>query len=284
MIKVTRFLYIHVLLAPMLVLSYLLGSQMTFFISFSVVLIHELSHLLCAIFMGVDIKSIVILPFGMTLRLSSDLIRYPKKEIMIALSGPLSNVVMIAVAQFFCKSYGENLNFWLFLIVNWSVLILNLIPVPPLDGGRILRAILIKSSGLIKSAKVVQKLSRVFVSVIFVLGILILVITRGNPSLCIIGAFLTFSLIEEKHSSDILIMNELINEKEKFKNHSLIPTSTLTIGYRTPAYKVIKKLNLSTFYIVYIVDDSLKIIKTATESDFIRAVKNKGYQVLSYEV
>jgi len=284
MIKITRFLYIHVLLAPMLILSYTLGSQMTFFISFGVVLIHELSHLLCAIFFGVEIKSIVILPFGMTLRLSSDLIRYPKKEIMIALSGPLSNVIMIAVAQFFYKSYGENLNFLLFLIVNWSVLILNLIPVPPLDGGRVLRAVLIKSSGLMASAKVVQKLSRVFVTVIFALGILILVVTRGNPSLCIIGAFLAFSLIEEKHSSDILIMNEFINEKEKFKNRALIPTSTLTIGYRTPAYKVVKKLNLSTFYIVYIVDDSLKIIKTATESDFIRAVKNKGYSVLSYEV
>lgn len=284
MIKITRFLYIHALLAPMLVLSYLLGSQMTFFISFGVVLIHELSHLLCAVFMGVEIKSIVILPFGMTLRLSSDLIRYPKKEVMIALSGPLSNVIMIAIAQLFYKSYGENLNFLLFLIVNWSVLILNLIPVPPLDGGRVLRAVLIKSSGLIKSAKVIQKLSRVFVAVIFTLGILILVVTRGNPSLCIIGAFLAFSLIEEKHSSDILIMNELINEKEKFKNRALIPTSTLTIGYRTPAYKVVKKLNLSTFYIVYVVDDSLKIIKTATESDFIRAVKNKGYSVLSGEV
>ncbi len=284
MIKITRFLYIHALLAPMLVLSYLLGSQMTFFISFGVVLIHELSHLLCAVFMGVEIKSIVILPFGMTLRLSSDLIRYPKKEVMIALSGPLSNVIMIAIAQFFYKSHAQNLNFLLFLIVNWSVLILNLIPVPPLDGGRVLRAVLIKSSGLIKSAKVIQKLSRVFVAVIFTLGILILVVTRGNPSLCIIGAFLAFSLIEEKHSSDILIMNELINEKEKFKNRALIPTSTLTIGYRTPAYKVVKKLNLSTFYIVYVVDDSLKIIKTATESDFIRAVKNKGYSVLSGEV
>ena len=284
MIKITRFLYIHELLAPMLILSYTLGSQMTFFISFGVVLIHELSHLLCAIFMGVEIKSIVILPFGMTLRLTNNLIRYPKKEIMIALSGPLSNVIMIVIALFFYKSYGENLNFLLFLIVNWSVLILNLIPVPPLDGGRILRAVLIKASGLMASAKVIQKLSRFFVTVICALGVFILVATRGNPSLCIIGAFLAFSLIEEKRSSDFLIMNELINEKEKFKQHSLIPTSTLTIGYRTPAYKVIKKLNLSTFYIVYIVDDSLKIIKTATESDFIRAVKNKGYQVLSGEV
>ena len=284
MIKITRFLYIHILLAPMLVLSYILGSQMTFFISFGVVLIHELSHLLTAIFMNVEVKSILILPFGMTLRLSNDIIRYPKKEVIIALAGPISNIIMITLSQLFYKNYVGNLNFYLFVIVNWSVLLLNIIPVPPLDGGRILRAILIKSSGLMTASKAIRKIARVFVFTICILGILLLVATRGNPSLCIIGAFLVFSLIEEKRSSDLLIMNELINEKEKFKNRALIPTSTLTTNCTTPAYKVIKKLNLSTFYIIYILDDNLKIIKTATESDFIRAVKDKGYSVLSGEV
>lgn len=283
MIKITRFLYIHVLLAPMLILSYTFGSQMTFFISFGVVLIHELSHLLASLVVGVEVKSVVILPFGMTLRLSQDIVRHPKKEIIIAFFGPLSNIIMLVISHFY-KNYVDNLNFLLFIIVNWSVLILNLIPVPPLDGGRILRAILIKNSGLMSASKIVQKISKIFIVIICVTGIFVLIMTRGNPSLCIIGAFLIFSLVEEKRTSDFLIMNELINEKEKFKNRALIPTATLTVSYRSPAYKVIKKLNLCTFYIVYIVDDSLKIVKTATESDFIRAVRDKGYSVLSGEV
>lgn len=284
MIKITRFLYVHFSLAPMLVLSYILGSQMTFFISFGVVLIHELSHLLCAVLLGVEVKSIVILPFGMTIRLSQDLIKCPKKEIMIASAGPLSNILMIVLAQLFFKENIGNLNFYLFLVVNWANLLLNLIPVPPLDGGRIFRVFLIKSSGLMNASHFLQKASRFFIGIILILGIFILILTRGNPSLLIIGAFLIFSLTEEKRTSDLLIMNALINEKEKFKNRSLIPTSTLTINYRTPAHKIVKKLNLSTFYIVYIVDDNLKILKTATESDFIRAVKKNGYRVQSYEV
>ena len=79
-------------------------------------------------------------------------------------------------------------------------------------------------------------------------------------------------------------MSEIMYEKEKFNKKSLIPTKTLTINYNTPASKVIKKLNLSNFYIVYVVDDDLKIIKTATESDFVRAVKNKGYSILASQV
>ncbi len=284
MIKITRYLYIHILIAPMLILAYTFGSQMTFFISFCVVLIHELSHLVVAVLVGADVKSIIILPFGMTLRLSGDIVRYPKKEILIALAGPLSNAIMLAIAGLFLKNHADDLNFLLFVIINWSVLLLNLVPVPPLDGGRIMRAILIKSMGIMNSAKIIRKISRIFIALIFSLGIILLIKTRGNPSLCIIGGFLAFSLIEEKKSSDLLIMNEMIYEKEKFKNHSLIPTSTLTVSYKTPAQKVIKKLNLSTFYIIYILDDSLKIIKTATESDFIRAVKKKGYRVLSEDV
>ncbi len=284
MIKITRFLYIHALLVPMLILSYLLNSQMTFFMSFGIVLIHELFHLFASLIVGVEVKSIVILPFGMTLRLSKNVIRYPKKEVIIAIAGPMANVLMIILAQSFYKVYSENINYMMFLIINWSILLLNLIPVPPLDGGRILRAILIRYTGLIGAVRSIRKISRFFVYAVCAMGIYILIITKGNPSLCIIGAFLIFSLVEEKKSCDLLIMNELIYEKEKFKKRALIPTSSLTINYNTPAYKLIKKLNLSTFYIVYIVDDSLKIIKTATESDFIRAVKKKGYSVLSYEV
>lgn len=277
MVRITRFLYIHIMLVPMLILAYILGSQSTFFMSFGVVLIHELFHLFSALLLGIDVKSIVILPFGMTLRLSQNVVRYPKKEMVIAAAGPLSNVLMLILANF--MPYSQNL--LIFMVVNWSVLLLNLVPVPPLDGGRILRALVIKNAGLMSAAGIVRRISKVFIAIISVLGLCIAVYTRGNPSLMIIGAFLIFSMVEEKKNSDLLIMHELISEKEKFKNKKLIPTSTLCVNIHTPAKTVIRKLNLSTFYIVHIIDDDHKIIKTATESDFIRAVKSKGFSVLS---
>ena len=105
MVRVTKFLYIHILIAPMIILSHYLGSLSTFFMSFGVVLIHELFHLLAAVILGADVKSIIILPFGMTLRLSRDVMRQPKKEIIIALSGPAANVLMLFVAQFCGEFY-----------------------------------------------------------------------------------------------------------------------------------------------------------------------------------
>ncbi|MBO5733319.1 MAG: hypothetical protein J6R66_00320 [Clostridia bacterium] len=280
MIRITRFLYIHSLIVPMLVLAYLVGSLSTFFMSFGVVMIHELCHLFAAILLGIGVKSIIILPFGMTLRLSQEVVRNPQKEALIAVSGPLANVVMIALSRYMEPS----INTMVFVVINWSVLILNLVPVPPLDGGRILRALVIKNAGLMTAAGIVRKISKIFICFVCVLGAVVAVYTRGNPSLMIIGAFLIFSMIEEKKNSDFLIMHALIGEKEKLTNEKLIPTNTLCISVNTPAKAVIRKLNLSTFYIVHILDENHKIIKTATESDFIRAVKSKGFSVLSGDV
>ena len=284
MIRITRHLHIHFMVVPMMILAFVLKSQMTFFISFGVVLIHETAHLITALVLNADVKSIEILPFGMTLRLDSFIVRTPKKEIAIALSGPISNVLMLVLAEFFVLKNGANLNLLIFVVVNWSVLLLNIFPVPPLDGGRVLRALVIKYAGIITSAKIIRKISCVFLIIIWTMGIFLVIYTKGNPSLCIIGAFLIFSLFEEKKFSDLLIAQEIIYEKEKFRKLNLIPTRTISVRENTPAMKIIKKLNYSNFFVIYIVNDNMKIINVATERDFLRAVKRFGYRARAKDV
>lgn len=284
MIRITRHLYIHFLIVPMMILSFILKSQMTFFISFGVVLIHEIAHLLTALALNVRVKSIVILPFGMTLRIDSFVVRTPQKEILIALSGPFSNVVMLILSEIYILNHDANLNLLTFVVVNWSVLLLNLIPVPPLDGGRVVRAFVIKYAGIMTSAKIIRKISCVFLVVVWITGLFLVIYTKGNPSLCVIGVFLIFSLFEEKKFSDLLIAQEIIYEKEKFKTLNMIPTRTISVKENTPAVKIIKKLNYSNFYIVYVVNDKMKITKVATERDFLCAVKRLGYRTLAKDV
>ena len=99
-----------------------------------------------------------------------------------------------------------------------------------------------------------------------------------------IGAFLFYSLADEKKNSDILIMREMIYEKEKLKSDSLIPSKMICVHQNTPAKRILRKLNLSTFYIISIIDDNMRILRTVTESDFIRSVTAKGYGILSKDV
>lgn len=284
MIKITHFFYIHFLVIPLIFIAFYTKSQMTFFIAYSIVLIHELCHLLAAILLNVKVYSIIIMPFGMTIRLDSSIMRSPKKETIVAIAGPISNAIMFLFGYILLYAKIQSLNLYLFLFFNLAMLIVNLIPVPPLDGGRILRTIIIKYVGLIPSSRIIRKISYIFISLIITAGIFLLIIFHGNPSLLMIGTFLFFNLADEKKNSDILIMREMIYEKEQLRNKSLIPSKMICVHYNTPAKLILKKLNLSTFYVISIIDDNMHILKTVTESDYIRAINLHGYEILSKDV
>lgn len=163
-----------------------------------------------------------------------------KKEVLIALAGPLSNGVMLTVSLFAGLAY-DTLNTTLFAVINFAMLILNLLPVPPLDGGRILRAIIMSRTGLIPAGRLMRRISIFFIAAILITGIFLLVFFRGNPSLVMIGAFLLYSFFNEKKNSDILVMHEISHEKEKLSTSSFIPTKVLCVHADTPAKKILKK-------------------------------------------
>jgi len=283
MIKLSRFFYIHILVLPLILVAFLTKSQMTFFLTYGVVLIHELCHLLAALCVNAKVYSIIIMPFGMTLRLDSSLIRSPKKEVIVAMAGPVSNICMLLVGILFYRFF-PSLNGLLFLFINLAMLLLNLMPVPPLDGGRILRAAVIHKMGLFPALKVLRRTSYAFIALILAAGVVVLILFRGNPSLIMVSAFLLYSLADEKKNSDMLIMRELLYDKEKLKRDALIPSKTMCVHKDMPAKYILRKLNLGTFYIITILDNNMSILKTVTESDFIRAVAAHGYGICSGEV
>jgi stage IV sporulation protein FB len=109
---------------------------------FGIVLIHELGHVTAARMFGWRIREICFLPFG-GVAVTEESGNVPAhEEIVVALAGPLQHVWMIAAAALF--SY---LGIWdagwtaYFIQGNLMVGLFNLLPVPPLDGGRIFQAL-----------------------------------------------------------------------------------------------------------------------------------------------
>ena len=282
MIKITRFFYIHILVLPLILVAFFTGSPMTFFVTYSVVLIHELFHLLAAIFLNVKVYSIILMPFGMTVRLSPALMREPKKEVLVALAGPFANAAMLVVGLILFDKNAPNMNLLIFLVVNAAILLLNLLPIPPLDGGRVLRSFVIKKAGLLPAAKIMRRISYAFIALLLALGAALFIVFRGNSSLIMIGAFLLYNLADEKRNSDILAMRMLVYEKEKLKQEGILPAKHILVHKSTPLKHILKKLNFSSFYIISVLDDDLSILHTATESDAIRAVTKKGYATCAH--
>ncbi len=118
---------------------------------------HELSHALMARAEGIEIEEIVLHPFGGLARLKNEP-QNPRAELRIAVAGPAASFVFAILAFIAAKiaSVGnyEATYVVFFLIASGNLLLalFNLFPGYPLDGGRVLRAILWHSSGNIQDA------------------------------------------------------------------------------------------------------------------------------------
>jgi len=146
---------------------------------FACVVLHELGHSLVAQRFGVGVKEIILLPIGGVARLLSEP-KKPAHELWIALAGPMVNVV-IAVLLFLVLRVSPLQLFelqalhqqailsppsprGLLMVLLYSNLILaafNMIPALPMDGGRVLRALLSMVFGQVKATNFAAGLAQV---------------------------------------------------------------------------------------------------------------------------
>lgn len=110
---------------------------------FVLVIIHELGHLTAAWSFGWRTTALELLPFGGVARTDEWGTVPAREEIVVALAGPFHNVMMVLAGYLFflCGLWTEE---WTAFFVkgNAMLALFNLLPIYPLDGGRILQALL----------------------------------------------------------------------------------------------------------------------------------------------
>jgi Zn-dependent protease/CBS domain-containing protein len=138
------------------------------------VLGHELSHALMARAEGIEIEEIVLHPFGGLARLRTQP-ENPQAEFRIAVAGPAASFLFAVLAFLATKVAslgGYQLTVLVFFLVaagNLLLAIFNLFPGYPLDGGRVLRALLWKRSGNIADATRMAGICGILVAAVLIL-------------------------------------------------------------------------------------------------------------------
>lgn len=146
-----------------------LGSALVYASLFACVLLHEFGHAMAARHYGIPTRDITLLPIGGVARLER-LPDNPRHELVIAIAGPLVNVVLGgALAAFLVLSHqsllpgesdpgftvGQRL-----LLVNVSLVLFNLLPAFPMDGGRVLRALLAMTMNPVRATRIAAGVGR----------------------------------------------------------------------------------------------------------------------------
>jgi len=177
---------------------------------FCFVTLHELSHSLVAVKFGIQVNEITLLPIGGVAGMTK-LPEKPYQEFLISLAGPMLNIAVVIV--FFLPLYyllgPETLfhplsvrTFPLMIAhIYWINLILavfNLIPAFPMDGGRILRAILAQKMGYQKATSIAVNFGHVFALLFGYIGLI-----HGHIILIIIAVFIYMAASSEELQVDI---------------------------------------------------------------------------------
>ena len=275
-----RRFYIHPSTPFILIPAVMFGYFPQLIIIYTVTMLHELGHFCAAKFVHAAVKRVCFYPFGVTVELKEGYVKNPVHEIVVAIAGPVTNGIIVL----FCVLCIKNKEYMLFSSVSSAVIgCMNLLPILPLDGGRILKALLTMRWGFVKAFNFTVRISRIFTAVLFLLGLLVLIITRFNFSIILICAFLSVNAIAEKRSMQIIVMRDVLYSKGKMSSGKM-KSAHITARDSMPARLLLKDFDSYRYFLVDAVDEKLNYCGTLTESQVIDGIVSRGSRVLVKEL
>lgn len=162
--KLIRFHNTYLLLGICFILS---GYFINLIVFTSLIIVHELGHYIVARMLKFKVSEIVIYPYGGITKLDDLINRRIDEELLIALFGVIMQFLFYLIVVYLYRvGYVREYTYNLYTIYNSSMIFFNLLPIYPLDGGRIVNLLLSKSVSYNMSNKLTIVISSVVIFVI----------------------------------------------------------------------------------------------------------------------
>jgi Zn-dependent protease/CBS domain-containing protein len=242
---------------------------------FFCVLLHEFGHVFAARYFGIKTPDITLWPFGGIASLER-IPEKPSQEFVVAIAGPLVNVVIAAGlilylgainmdVQTLAKIEDPQTSMVVKLAgANIFLVLFNLIPAFPMDGGRVLRALLATRFAFGRATELAAMVGQGFAVLFGILGIF------TNPMLIVIAVFVFLAASAEAGHAQLRDVSRgaLVSDAMITKFHSLTTQSTVD-----EAADALIRTTQKEFPIV---DGAGKLRGVLTRDAMIKALKEKG--------
>lgn len=252
---------------------------------FCFVTLHEICHSLVARSYGIEVREITLLPIGGIASMSS-MPEKPIQEFFISIAGPLFNLIVVAVFYFPLKQFlGTEVLFhrpysvatWPLTLaylywINLILAVFNLIPAFPMDGGRVLRSLLVPKMGYQKATKVAVNLGH-----IFALGFAYFGIVGFNIILIAIAIFIYMAASNEELQVD------LKETLKRFKVKDILSSDFFTLNTDTTLAKVME-LIFHSHQEDFPVNEGDRTVGFVTRYDIMAGIQSRGKEALVNEV
>jgi Zn-dependent protease/CBS domain-containing protein len=241
---------------------------------FVCVVLHEFGHAFAAKAFGINTPDITLLPIGGVARLER-MPEKPTQELVIALAGPMVNVV-IALGLFVAGGSQAFLNpptleggglISQLLTINILLLLFNLLPAFPMDGGRVLRALLATRLSYARATQVAASIGQGFAFVFGFIGLI------WNPFLIFIALFVYIGASQEA------ALAQMKDVSRRFPVSSAMVREFHTLPENATLQEAVDALLATSQHDFPVLDETGSVAGVLTRHDLIAALRKDDPQL-----
>jgi len=272
---------IHKMLIVLIIIAAFLGYIENIMIIFIIIFIHDFIHTIVSYLLNLKVKEIELTPFGGVAKVESIFELNPVSEILIAAAGPLSNIMIImilVVIDAYYKIPWKNLS----LIIDYNLMIagFNLLPALPLDGGRILRAILSTVLGFKKGTTIAANCGKILAVFLMIWGIYGVFYGFINFTVFIIAIFMMMTSIKEHRMASYILLRDITYKKDTLIKEGSMPIKQMVVRKSMTIRNVIEKFVPHRYHMILVIDDEWKTIGYVNETEIVNSLIEKGPNIL----
>lgn len=249
---------VHPTILVLVGLCMLLSSGGGLLLALALVLAHELCHCLVARLLGVQVVQIELAPFGGVATMQG-VDNAPLKEAAIAAAGPAANLLLALGGGFVAYGWpGTAPQMSGFIASNLALLLFNLLPALPLDGGRLLRALLTHFVGHRAASKLGGGMG-VLCGVATALLVVPVWLETGkwNLTLLICGVYIALAATREFKNIPFQTARGVMQLRIKLERGKAVPVHLLAAPLGTPPLALARAFRPGRLYQVVLLDEDL---------------------------
>ncbi|MCE9606379.1 MAG: site-2 protease family protein [Planctomycetia bacterium] len=240
---------------------------------FGCIVLHELGHALTAARFGIRTRDITLLPIGGVARMER-IPENPRQELWVALAGPAVNMVIAAVVFVglqLTRSYipmeqlpPNEVPFWQrLLVVNVFLGLFNLLPAFPMDGGRVLRALLATRLDYARATQIAASVGQSLALLFALVGLL------ANPILLFVALFVWIGAPQEAGE---VRMKSSLNGISVAK---AMLTDFQSLAPQDSIHRAIQLILAGSQHDFPVIDNA-RVVGVLTRSDLLRSLARAG--------
>ncbi len=239
--------------------------------------LHELGHLLTARGLGYRVRSLELWPFGAAL--SMDLGTGSRGAVPVALAGPLCGLAAAGMSLLCLRLLPRTAEVMEpFFLMNLSLAAVNLLPAEPLDGGRVLSALLSRPLGARRARRITAWLALLAGGMLLALGAYGAVLGVGSETALLFAAFLLFAGGRAIRGED-RALDELLDRQWALRAGRPVEVREAALMADRTAQEALRSLRRGRYTLIRVVGAEGRLLGTLDEGTLLQGLMERGESV-----